>query len=198
MQNNRKLRAESRKSLSGKWGLGAVVALIFMAISGAIGGLSLFPFLYWAALLLISPVVGYGLVAVFLRSFRGEAIDVGNLFIGFRSYGKVLGVMLLTFLYTALWTLLFIVPGIIKAYSYAMTAYILHDDPTVGADEAIERSKAMMNGHKAKLFLLDVSFIGWGLLCILTLGIGLLWLLPYMQTARAAFYEDVRCTAAVA
>ncbi|GHT21911.1 hypothetical protein FACS189430_02820 [Bacteroidia bacterium] len=144
------------------------------------------------------PVLGYGLAVTFLKNFRREAIDAGTLFVGFRNYFKVLGPMLLVGLYTFLWTLLFIVPGIIKAYSYAMTAYILHDDLTVGADEAIERSKAMMNGYKAKLFLLDLSFIGWGLLCVLTLGIGLLWLIPYMQTSRAAFYEEVRNSAAVA
>ncbi|MDR0814471.1 MAG: DUF975 family protein [Bacteroidales bacterium] len=193
MESNRNLRAESRKSLSGKWGLGAVVALIVTAIS--VTG-SFFPALSLLITLLVSTVLGYGVAVTFLRSFRGEPLEVENLFIGFRTYGKVLGVMLLVFLYTMLWSLLFLVPGIIKAYSYAMTPYILHDDPTVGADEAIERSKSLMNGYKAKLFLLDLSFIGWGLLCVLTLGIGFLWLMPYMQTARAAFYEDVRNAAA--
>ena len=96
------------------------------------------------------------------------------------------------YLFTFLWTLLFIIPGIIKAFSYAMSPYILEENPELSANEAIDRSRAMMKGHKFDLFWLYLSFIGWGFLCIFTLGIGLLWLMPYMQTAEAAFYEDVK------
>lgn len=88
--------------------------------------------------------------------------------------------------------LLFIIPGIVKSFSYAMTPYILEENPELSANEAIDRSRAMMKGHKFDLFWLYLSFIGWILLSILTLGIGLLWLAPYMQTATAAFYEDVK------
>jgi uncharacterized membrane protein len=196
MKDNQTLRAEARKSLEGKWELGVVITLVYLVIVGAISGIvRLSPSIALASLL-VTPILGFGIAIAFLKSFRGESLEVGNMFVGFNNYSKVLGTMLLTWLFTYLWTLLFIVPGIIKAYSYAMTPYILHDDPTVGANEAIERSMVMMNGHKAKLFWLDLSFIGWGLLCILTLGIGLLWLLPYMQSARAAFYEEVRNAAA--
>ena len=87
---------------------------------------------------------------------------------------------------------LLIVPGIIKAYSYAMTPYILVDRPELSVRDAIRLSGRMMSGRKLDLFCLHLSFIGWMLLCILTLGIGILFLSPYMMTAQAAFYQDVR------
>lgn len=95
-------------------------------------------------------------------------------------------------MYTLLWSLLLIIPGIVKACSYAMTPYILYDNPKLQGNAAIELSMRMMRGHKMKLCVLYLSFIGWFLLCILTLGIGFLWLKPYVQASKAAFYEDVK------
>ena len=100
--------------------------------------------------------------------------------------------MLLKMVYTMLWMLLLIVPGIIKSYSYAMTEYILKDDLEITENAAIEKSMQMMEGHKMELFLLDLSFIGWALLSILSCGIGFFFLEPYMITARAHFYEDLK------
>ena len=95
-------------------------------------------------------------------------------------------------LFIILWYLLLIVPGIIAAYSYSMTFYILADDPNISAIDALNKSKSMMDGHKMDLFLMSLSFIGWALLCILTLGIGLLWLIPYMNVSIAKFYQDIK------
>lgn len=97
-------------------------------------------------------------------------------------------------IYIFLWTLLFIIPGIIKGYSYAMTPYILLEHPELSANDAITRSKEMMNGHKWRLFCLHFSFIGWGILCLFTFGIGYLWLMPYMEASNAAFYRDLSGT----
>lgn len=91
-----------------------------------------------------------------------------------------------------MWTLLLVVPGIIKFYSYAMTDFLLKDDSTLCNNAAIEKSMVMMEGKKMKLFLLDLSFIGWAILCTFTLGIGYFFLQPYMQVSRAAFYEDLK------
>lgn len=104
---------------------------------------------------------------------------------------KVWG-MLLSGIFVFLWSLLLVIPGIIKLFSYSMTKYILEEYPELTASEAIDRSRAMMQGHKFDLFWLYLSFIGWALLCVLTAGIGYLWLVPYMETAEAAFYEDVK------
>lgn len=97
-------------------------------------------------------------------------------------------------LYIFLWSLLFLVPGIVATYSYAMTEYILAEHPELTATEAIRRSKEMMEGNRWRLFCLQFSFIGWDLLCSLTLGIGHLWLTPYRKAATAAFYREVSGT----
>ncbi|MDR1583300.1 MAG: DUF975 family protein [Prevotellaceae bacterium] len=186
---NSELRAEARDSLKGKWGRGAVISLIYTAIIAA-GGLSAHLSLLFS--LFVGVILGYGLQITFLQSFRRMPLNIVNLFLGFQNYLVVLGTMLLMILYSFLWTLLLIIPGIIKSYSYAMTPYLRYEYPELGAEELICKSMEMMKGRKMKLFLLDLSFIGWGVLSILTLGIGLLWLFPYMYSARAAFYEDIR------
>jgi uncharacterized membrane protein len=182
LKHNSTLRAEARKSLKGKWGTGAIISLIYIFLSPVCA-------------LLITPVLKYGLAVACLKSVKGKALKAADIFDGFRNYITVLVPMLLMYLYVVLWSLLFIIPGIIKFYSYAMTPYLLHENPVLKADTLICKSMKMMKGHKMKLFLLDLSFIGWGLLCILSLGIGFLWLIPYVQSARAAFYQNLQTSA---
>lgn len=107
-------------------------------------------------------------------------------------YSVALPVTALTFIYTFLWTLLLIVPGVIKGYSYAMTSYISIDNKNLTAEECVNASMKMMDGHKWRLFLLDLSFILWYLLSIITFGIALFWVAPYHQIARIKFYEDLK------
>ena len=109
-----------------------------------------------------------------------------------KEYGRAIEMPLLVSVYTFLWMLLFIIPGIVKAYSYAMAIYISKDKPELSAEECIQESRRMMSGHKGELFLLDLSYIGWGILCILTCGILSLWVAPKMQTAHVLFYEDLK------
>jgi uncharacterized membrane protein len=134
--------------------------------------------------------MAYALNIAFLRLLRKNPQELGYLFQEFNS--RVYVTTLLTMVYTLLWTLLLIIPGIIKAYSYSMTYYVLEDNPELSGDKAIEESMRIMSGHKWALFWLHLTFIGWALLCILTLGIGFFWLVPYMNTAQAAFYEDIK------
>jgi uncharacterized membrane protein len=98
----------------------------------------------------------------------------------------------LMLVFTLLWMLLLIIPGIIAAISYSLTFYIIADDDTIKPMEAIDKSKQMMDGYKWKYFFLALRFLGWALLCILTLGIGFLWLIPYVQVTFAKFYDDVK------
>ena len=93
-------------------------------------------------------------------------------------------------MFISLWSLLLVIPGIIAAFRYAMAFFILADDENCGPLEALSRSKEMINGNKWKYFCLCWRFFGWALLCSF-LPIGWLWLIPYMQTSLAAFYEDV-------
>ena len=121
---------------------------------------------------------------------RKEA-EFRDLFSQFSRFKEALVMNLLQNLYILLWSLLLIIPGIIASYSYAMAPYILLEDPYCSGREALQRSKAMMDGHKGELFCLDLSFFGWMLLSILTMGIGDLWLNPYMKASRASFYRNL-------
>lgn len=190
MKTNYELRAAARESLSGNWTYPVLATLIYLAISITCNFIPYVSFLI--AIFFIKPLA-YGLAITMLKFFRGEKeYVVENMFSIFSDYPRILGTILLQFIYIFLWSLLLLIPGLIKMYSYAMTYYILHDNPEIGAEEAICRSMKMMDGHKWKLFCLHLSFIGWWLLCILTLEIGTLWLAPYIQNSTAAFYEDLK------
>ena len=125
---------------------------------------------------------------------RQKEPEIGTLFGYFKHWKTTAAASFLQGLYVLLWSLLFIIPGIVAGYSYAMTGYILAEHPELTASEAIAQSKAMMAGNRWRLFCLELSFIGWDILCALTLGIGNLWLSPYKQAARAAFYRQVSGT----
>ena len=146
-----------------------------------------------ASIFLIMPLA-IGFANALLKLLRtGDNALTENMFkIATKNYWhKVWGGFLMG-LFIALWSLLLIIPGIVKAFSYAMTPFILEENPELGANDAIDRSRAMMKGHKFDLFWLLLSFIGWYLLCIITFGLASLWVTPYMSTAIAAFYEDVK------
>ncbi len=199
LKENSMLRREASEALAGNWGMAAVVALIYLCVSvtaqlmmdttDGVGNLYILGLLL--SLFICTPLV-WGMYMVFYEVCRSRKLELGILFDGFKDYGRVFGTMFLMGLYTVLWSLLLFVPGVIKACSYAMTPFILRDDPGLSYNAAIEKSMAMMEGHKMKYFLLCLSFIGWFLLCLLSLGIGFLFLIPYVSTANAAFYEDLK------
>jgi len=113
-------------------------------------------------------------------------------FSSFNRFGTALAAYFFVNLFVLLWSILLIIPGIIAALSYSMTYYILADNQSMGALDAISVSKKMMQGSKWKFFCLGWRFFGWSLLCVLTLGIGFFWLIPYMDCSLVKFYEDVR------
>lgn len=191
MKENSILRQEARASLQNKWGMSALATFVYLVVVFAITGLlSLIPFVGSIAASLVMAPLGFGIIVMFIDQWRGEEMQLGTLFSG---YDKRIGyTMVLKGVYVFLWTLLLIVPGIIKSYSYAMTPFLLKDNEELANNEAIEASMAMMEGHKMRLFLLDLSFIGWYLLSILTLGIASFWVQAYQFSARVAFYEDLK------
>lgn len=187
MPRNKEIRRAARYALKGNWVQAVLTTLVFTLISGAAGSIPL------AGLLVVCPL-SFGFMLCFLRLVRGEDSSemVGDQFSIFSKYGRYLGVSLLYTLYVLLWSLLLVIPGIIKSYSYAMTPYVVHDHPEMDADDCIHESRMMMKGYKWKLFCMDLSFIGWAILCIFTLGIGLLWLQPYIEASHAKFYEELK------
>lgn len=140
---------------------------------------------------LIGGTVEIGLCRFYLHRLDGRPAEVGDLFSAFDIFGRALWLRVLIWLKIFAWSLLFIIPGIVAAFRYAMAPYIMAENPQLTASQAIELSKQMMDGRKGDLFVLNLSFIGWGLLAGLTFGIGLLWLNPYILMARAAFYRSV-------
>lgn len=195
MTSNSEYRNRACASLQGNWGEAAVLTIIFYIITGGVtavlshreGTHALFIVAYF----LLFPLY-WGFETTFLNLSRGAKIDFSALFYGYKDFLRIAVTYLLRYIYTVLWTFLLVIPGIIKAYSYSMTPFILKDDSQISNNRAIEKSMAMMEGHKMQLFLLDLSFIGWAILCVFTLGIGFLFLAPYVETAHAKFYEDLK------
>lgn len=152
------------------FGLGSVLALAQFLIGGAIE---------------------LGFATFLLRQHRREELDFQDLFSQFHRFGQGFAQKFLRILYITLWSLLFVIPGIVKSYAYAMTPFIMAENPEMSANDAITASRELMDGHKGDLFILDLSFIGWGILAAVTCNIGHLALNPYRNAAYAAFYKDL-------
>ena len=137
-------------------------------------------------------IVGY--YSFTLKVYRGEQGDIGDMFsVGFSNYWRNVGGILWMQLFTFLWTLLFIVPGIIKALAYFMTPYLLADTKEVAPTQALKLSMRMTKGHKGKIFVMCLSFIGWAILTVLTFGIlAIFWTGPYMETSFAGMYSELK------
>lgn len=140
---------------------------------------------------LLGGVLQLGYARFLLKQHDGKTLDFNDLFSQFDRFGTGFAQDFLRRLYTFLWGLLLIVPGIIAALSYAMTPFILEEHPELTASEAIARSKTLMDGHKMDLFILNLTFLGWDILCALTANIGNLFLNPYKNAAYAVFYREI-------
>jgi uncharacterized membrane protein len=195
VKSNSELRAMAREQLRGHWGIAIGTVVIFLVISGIISSVTNIKDYRWILtiiLLLITGAWQAGILAFFLNLIRSKPLSIKDLFSQLPRLIPFFLLYLLVGIFILLWTLLLIIPGIIAALRYNLAFYIMVDHPEIGALEAINRSKEMMRGQKWKYFKLLLSFIGWYLLCIITLGIGFLWLIPYIYATQAAFYEDLR------
>ena len=196
MKTNQDYKNAALAALKGHWGPAVLFSLVFFCIATVASFFepTTASILQLAITICVVLPLGVGAYNAFRNLLFGQSDDfiAGAFRIGFNNWSRNVGGMLLMTIYTVLWTLCLIVPGIIKSFSYALTPFILNEEPELSADEAIELSMKMMDGHKMELFLLYLSFIGWYLLALLTCGIGFLWLMPYVYTSQAAFYEDVK------
>ena len=196
------LRAAGRADLDGHWGEAVMLTFVYVIICSLLGASAggalnlILPGCSLIVTVLLLPM-NWGMCLTFLSNSRKidhDPFDIGHLFDGYKNgqFKRIFTTYLLMYIYIVLWTLLLIVPGIIKAISYAMTPYILRDNPELQNNEAIEKSMRMMQGHKARYFFLCLTFIGWILLGILTLGIGLFWVEPYINATTVRFYEELK------
>ena len=171
--------------------LGVFIEENIALILAFIGGFAIFGFIVSIVMFCLGSIVnvGYRKFNVDLLS-RGRA-SIGSLFSYFKHWKSAILSNVLVTVYVFLWSLLCVIPGIVASYKYAMVPYIVADDPTISAQDALNKSAAMMNGHKIELFGLELSFIGWHLLAILSCGIGYIWLTPYINVSVAEFYRTV-------
>lgn len=198
--NRALLKENAKKSLQGKYGDAIALLGIMFAISFVLGlvigffGLeeNLASTLSDLCSLLISCALGFGMTSYFLKISRNEPVTYNELFSKTNMFVSYLSISLLVGLFTFLWTLAFIIPGIIAALSYSMVFYVKLDNPDMGAMDVLRKSKQIMSGHKMDYFVLGLSFLGWAILGVFTLGILYLWLIPYMQVTFANFYNSIK------
>ena len=218
--SSRDLRYQARRALSGRWGVAILAGFLAAFFGGLVNSVSngisieldeetmkyfqmsestieaLFGVALSATTLsLVQFIMGgpvqLGYSQFLLKMHRGEDAQVKDLFSQFYRFAEGFCLYLLRGIFIVLWSMLFVIPGIVKSYSYAMAHFILLENPSMSCVDAITRSRQLMDGHKAELFVLRLSFIGWHFLCILTCGIGYLWLIPYQNAAEAAFYHNL-------
>lgn len=189
--SRQEIKAAAKAQLGGKifgnvWMMALLACLIMSAIAYVAG------LVVVGAIIVIGPLT-YGISFLFLKRWRdGEKINLADLFAGFTSdFGQNFLIGLLSSIFVALWSLLFVIPGIVKTYAYSAAYYIKADNPDYTWRECINASRELMYGHKWDLFMLDLSFIGWYIVGSICLGIGTLWVVPYHQMSRAIFYDEL-------
>lgn len=202
------LKDQALATLRGKWGSFVGITFIYFLLVSIASGFtsygSIFQATNFSTLSLVCTCSGVLLTLLMLPISMGFSIahlhasrqdlpaDPGDLFYGYKNFWHVLGTFILEYLAVFAGFILFVIPGIILAFAYAMVPFILRDHPELSITETLWTSRMMMKGHKWELFVLELSFIGWALLCVLTLFIGYLWLMPYMQMTITKFYEKIR------
>lgn len=192
MVTRSELRARARATLGGLFQTNWLLVIAATLVTSAI--LSVSSFTLVGPLILGGPlIVGlYGFLLAMVRN-KDNTPEFGTVFSGFtKGFADNLLTYLLMMVFTALWSLLFVIPGIVKYISYSMAPFIRNDHPEYTATQAIDESRRMMDGHKMEYFLLQLSFIGWMIVGSLCCGIGTLWVSAYMYTANAHFYNQLK------
>ncbi len=208
---NRVLTFQARDALRGKWRLGVGAAAVYFLLMIVVQFLSLVIGISIAGSspseeslkffteiinillsLLIDGPMAAGLAFFTLSLSRKQNTRLSQLFNGFNIYGLCVGTYILQSIFIFCWSLLLLVPGIIATLSYSMAYFIITEDNSITPLEAITKSKEMMRGNKWKFFCLQLRFFGWGVLCVFTLGVGFLWLIPYSLVSHAQFYDDLK------
>lgn len=200
MGTNQDYKNRALASLESKWGKAVVATFIYYFLTMGLDWVVTTPmgdnltmsYSTSGFLTLVFLPLGWGFIVYFLNLIRFEEINYSRLFDGYKDILRIFLATFLSYLVIVIGLCLLIVPGIILATGLLMTDFILKDDPEISAIDAMAKSWKMTNGHKAELFYLFLSFIGWIVLSLLTLGVGFLILSPYMQTTLAHYYEDLK------
>lgn len=201
---NSDYRELGKKTMEGHYKATILVMLVVWVITGALlslfgGGESTSGAASFAQLInfALSAAFAYAWIGVWKGLLEGKEPEIQNtLTIGFKdNFVRNLLLAFLTSLFTFLWSLLFIIPGIVKSYAYSMGFYLIHRDPKLQPSDAIKESMKLTQGHKMQMFALDLSYLGWYFIGIFTLGILWLWVYPKHMVARMALMDDLYLTA---
>lgn len=199
MLSRAELKQQAKEQLKGNVGSYFLVLLAYLGVSfavGLVGGLLslIFPLLGTVAMYVALPPLMIGFYMVFLNGTYGDQPKASTLFEGYKKeyFGKSIILYFLVVIFTCLWSLLLVIPGIIMAFAYSMSWFVLAENPNMTAREAIRESKEIMNGHKMDFFVLSLSFIPWILLVYVTLGIASIYVMPYMQLTITNFYHNIK------
>ena len=214
-KNSQELRIAAKESLDGKWLVAIAVCvvawLLVEAFTSNNGANASFRYVmengrfvrvghdrsaFSSMMSLVSFIIGgpiyYGVASYFLKLAKRVPAEFSELFSGFSLFKTNFVLNFFILLFTILWALLLIVPGIIAAIKYSMAYYIVAENPEIGALEAIRRSKDMMDGHKMRFFEMWLGFLGWFILGIITFGLGMIFAIPYFRAAKANFYLELK------
>ena len=213
----KEIRQAARDNLRGNYWLSVLVAFVAVLLGGILTGGTIFrvdvdaevlhqlprfivrylaimgsiSVIFALVQFIVGGTVQLGYAKYLLKQHDHASFDIHDLFSQFDRFKEGFLQRFLRNLYVLLWSLLLFIPGIVKSYAYAMTPFIMAENPQMSANEAIEASKQLMHGHKDELFTLDLTFLGWGLLAALTLNIGYIFLNPYKNAAYAVFYKEL-------
>lgn len=183
------IKAAAKQQIKGNIGIMFLISLLVGLISGALVAI---PVVGAIADALIVGAFSLAIIDMYMGMAEGKKPKVADLFSRMKDVLPAFCTSFLTGLFVALWSLLLMIPGIVKACSYSQAMYILAEDPSIGPMEAIRRSKAIMEGHKMEYFKLLLSFFGWAILGTFTLGILYIWLTPYMSATFANYYRYLK------
>lgn len=183
--NRRECKEAAKKILKDQWIVGFVVLLIEAVIVSALttmtAGIGLF---------LLQSVITIAVYNVYINAYAGKKYEVSDMLIGVTDeLTNRICLSVLKQLYISLWSLLFVIPGIVKTYSYFLAEFISRKEPKLSATECITKSREIMDGHKWDLFVFQLSFIGWHLLAICTFGILYIWLAPYIMQSTIIYVD---------
>ena len=206
------IKYDARQSLKGEWGKVVGLTFLYLVLSAGINlSIEIYAsggFINWlnqeytpplasiltAIISVILIPLSIAIVWFYLDLVREKNVEISQVFTIYTDVKvmlKVIGASIMVGIFTFLWSLLLIIPGIIKGLAYSQTFMLLKDHPKYSIFEAITESRRRMHGYKWKYFLLNLSFIGWGILCLISLGIGFLWLTPYVYASNATFYQNL-------
>ena len=206
MLDRKELKAAAKAQIKGNIGILFLCMLVMFIVVAVVSGLisavtilsdnlvmvTVFTLLGSLLLIIVTPPFMVSFAMIYLNLREGQRPEVGHIFKGFSITGKSIWLYIIMQVFITLWSLLLIIPGIIKTYAYLLCFYVLAENQNMTARQALSESKRITKGYKMSLFVLGLSFILWGLLCVVTLGFAGIYVVPYIEATYANAYKKIQ------